>query len=304
MRIAVVGTGGVGGYFGGRLAGSGADVHFLARGAHLSALRSHGLRILSPLGDAHLVRVNASDDPAAIGPVDLVLFAVKLYDMQEATRLLPPLIGAHTIVVPFQNGVDAVATLTRAVGAEHVAGGTAYISSVIEQPGVIRHTAMGRMAFGAVDGHQPEALKELLALCQRAGIDAALSDRILVDIWAKFVRLTVFSGITCVARSPIGIVRESPALRAMMESAVHESVSVARCKQISLPHSAYDDTLAGLGALPANTKASMLVDLERGRPLELPWLSGAMARIGDEVGVETPTHDLFVALLAPHVRGT
>jgi len=303
MRIAVFGTGGVGGYFGGRLAASGADVHFLARGAHLAAMQSRGLRILSPLGDADIPRVDATADPAAIGPVDVVIFAVKLYDMQDAARMLAPLLGSNTVVIPLQNGVDAVDTLAAAVGAKHVAGGTAYISALIAEPGVIRHTAIGRMTFGPVDGRHLDTLREFHALCKRAGIDAVLSDRIFVDIWAKFARLTVFSGMTCIARSPIGVIRDSPALRALMEAAVHESVSVARGKQIPLPHSAYDDTLAGLRALPPQTRASMLEDLERGRRLELPWLSGAIARIGDEVGVDTPTHDLFVALLEPHVNG-
>jgi 2-dehydropantoate 2-reductase len=303
MRIAVFGTGGVGGYFGGRLAASGADVHFLARGAHLAALRSRGLRILSPLGDAHVPHVDATADPAAIGPVDVVLFAVKLYDMQDAARTLGPLLGPGTVVIPFQNGVDAVDTLTDAIGAEHVAGGTAYISALIAEPGVIRHTAMGRMTFGPVDGRHLDTLREFHALCQRANVEVVLSDRIFVEIWAKFARLTVFSGMTCIARSPIGVIRDSPALRALMEAAVHESVSVARGKQIPLAHSAYTDTLSGLGALPPETRASMLEDLERGRRLELPWLSGAMARIGDEVGVDTPTHDLFVALLEPHAGG-
>jgi 2-dehydropantoate 2-reductase len=262
------------------------------------------LRILSPLGNLHVPAVSATDDPASIGPVDLVLFAVKLYDMQSAaTNILPALVGPSTIVVPFQNGVDAVDTLSRAVGAEHVAGGTAYVSAVIDEPGVIRHTAMGRLTFGAIKGDQPAALREFHALCTAAGIDATLSDRILIEIWSKFARLTVFSGITCIARSPIGVIRDSAPLRALMEAAAHESVSVARGRQIALPHSAYADTLAGLGALPPHTKASMLEDLERGRPIELPWLSGAMARIGDEVGVDTPTHDLFVALLTPHLRG-
>jgi 2-dehydropantoate 2-reductase len=303
MRIAILGAGGVGGYFGGRLAASGADVHFIARGEHLAALQSRGLEIQSPAGNVHVARVNAAGDAAGVGPVDVVLFAVKLYDMQAAAAAMQPLIGPHTVVVPFQNGVDAVDTLSRAVGADHVAGGTAYVSALVAEPGVIRHVAMGRIAFGPIEGRHADTLRELHAICQRAGIDATLSDRIFVDIWAKFVRLTVFSGMTCIARSAIGVVRESPPLRAIMETAVHESVSVARGKQIPLPHSTYDDTLAGLDALPPQTRASMLEDLERGRRLELPWLSGAVARIGDEVGVDTPTHDLFVALLTPHVNG-
>jgi 2-dehydropantoate 2-reductase len=303
MRIAIVGSGGVGGYFGGRLAAAGNDVHFIARGEHLAAMRARGLRILSPDGDTDVARVDASDDPAAIGPADIVLFAVKLYDMQDAARLLPPLIGADTIVVPLQNGVDAVDTLTRAVGARHVVGGTAYVSAVIAEPGVIRHTAMGRMTFGAIDGVHPPALRSLHDICLRSGVDSKLSDHINLDIWSKFARLTVFSGMTCIARSPIGVVRDSPDLRAIMEAAVRESVAVARGRQVHLPISAFDDTLRGLGALPPHAKASMLEDLERGRPLELPWLSGAMVRIGTEVGVDTPTHKLFVALLALHVRG-
>jgi 2-dehydropantoate 2-reductase len=303
MRIAVLGSGGVGGYFGGRLAARGADIHFVARGAHLDAMRARGLRILSPLGDVHVPSVNATDDPASIGPVDVVLFAVKLYDMQAATALLPPLIGPNTIVVPLQNGVDAVEILARAVGREHVVGGTAYVSAVIDEPGVIRHTAMGRMTFGALDANHPQPLRSLYETCVTAGVDAKLSERINVDIWAKFVRLTVFSGMTCIARAPIGVIRDSPDLRSIMDAAVHESVAVARGKQIHLPHSAFEDTLKGLDALPAHAKASMLEDLERGRPIELPWLSGAMVRIGHEIGVDTPTHKLFVALLSPHVKG-
>jgi 2-dehydropantoate 2-reductase len=304
MKIAVVGVGGVGGYFGGRLAASGADVHFIARGGNLAALKAKGLQIFSPQGDVHVANVKATDDASTIGPVDLVLFCVKLYDMESAAgTLLPALVGPSTIVVPTQNGVDAVAALSKAVGAEHVAGGTTYVSSLLEAPGVIRHVALGRLAFGAIKGEHPAALQQFKDLCAKAGIDAKLSDRIVVDTWAKFVRLTVFSGITCIARSPIGVCLSDPRLFAILDAAVHESVSVARGMQVALPHSAYDDTLAGLRSLPPHAKASMLEDLERGRRLELPWLSGAMARIGDEVGVDTPTHDLFVTLLSPHVNG-
>ena len=294
----------MGGYFGGRLAAAGQDVHFVARGAHLAALRSKGLMILGQQGDIHVPKVNATDDAKSIGPVDLVLFCVKLYDMQSAAAtVLPPLIGPATIVVPTQNGVDAVETLSKAVGASHVVGGTTWLSAVIQEPGVIRHVAMGRLAFGATKGEHPAVLREFHDVCAKADVDTKLSDRILIDIWAKFARLTVFSGITCIARSPIGVCLDSPGLYKLLDAAVHESVSVARGMQISLPHSAYEDTLAGLRALPPHAKASMLEDLERGRRLELPWLSGAMARIGDEVGVDTPTHDLFVTLLTPHVNG-
>jgi 2-dehydropantoate 2-reductase len=303
MRIAVIGAGGVGGYFGGRLAAAGTEVWFIARGAHLEALRTSGLTILSPNGDIKVSDVHATDDPSQVGPVDIVFFTVKLYDSESALTLLPPLIGPATLVVPFQNGVESVDMLRRAVGAQHVAGGTAYVAAVISDPGVIRHTAMGRIIFGPVDGHGLARLEPLLAACSRAGFEATLSDKVQVDIWAKFARLTVFSGMTALARSPIGIVREDPDLLAMMKSALHESIAVARGRQIPLPHNLFDEVVAAMTSLPPNTKSSMLEDLERGRRLELPWLSGAVVRIGQEVGVHAPTHRLIATVLRPHVRG-
>jgi 2-dehydropantoate 2-reductase len=303
MRIAIVGSGGVGGYFGGRLAATGVDVTFIARGAHLAALREHGLRIESPSGNLHVPRVSATDDPASVGPVDIVFFTVKLYDTESALATLPPLIGPQTLVIPFQNGVDSVERLTQTLGKTHVAGGTTYVTAVIAEPGLIRHTAMERLLFGPVAGPAPPVLQELRDAGKRAGFDAVLSDRILVDIWTKFARLSVFSGITAVTRSPIGVVRADPDLRALLETALHESIAVARGKQIPLLASTFADAMAGFSGLPPQARSSMLEDLERGRRLELPWLSGAVVRIGDEVGVDVPTHRLIVALLKPHVHG-
>jgi 2-dehydropantoate 2-reductase len=303
MRIAILGSGGVGAYYGARLAQAGAEVHFIARGAHLAAMRERGLTIKSPEGDIHLPVVDATDDPARIGPVDLVLFTVKLYDMEDAITLLPPLLGPDTLVVPFQNGVDAVDRLSAAVGRPHVAGGTTYITAVVAEPGVIRHTALNRLIFGPLSGEAPESLKELERLCHKAGFEGILSERILVDIWAKFARLSVFSGMTSLVRSPIGVVRSDSELRVMMETALHESISVARAKQVPLVHDTFTIVMAGYDALPPQAKSSMLEDLERGRRIELPWLSGAIVRIGQQVGVNTPTHSLIVRLLRPHVNG-
>src|SRR5450631_1848923 len=187
MRIAVVGSGGVGGYFGGRLAASGADVAFLARGAHGDALREQGLRIESPKGSFHLPRVEVSADPVEVGPVDVVMFAVKLYDVEAALGLLPPLLGAsqESVVIPFQNGVETVELLVRSVGAQHVAGGTATVSAVIAEPGVIRHTALDEIIFGEIDGARSPRLVRFLEACRRAGFQAMLSPHILVDIWSK-----------------------------------------------------------------------------------------------------------------------
>jgi 2-dehydropantoate 2-reductase len=304
MRIAIVGSGGVGGYFGGRLAATGADVTFLARGAHLEALRTRGLRIDSPKGHAHLPHVNASDDPAAIGPVDIVFFAVKLYDTEGALALLPPLIGPETVVIGFQNGVESIDMLTRAVGPDHAAGGVAYVSAVIAEPGVIRHTAMDRLIFGELDGSRSGRLEWLLEACRPAGFQATLSTDINVEIWTKFVRLSVFSGMTAVTRSPIGVIREDPELFAMLKTAVKEAMTVAHAKGVAVSESTVADVAAAYIALPPQAKASMLEDLERGRRLELPWLSGAVVRIGREVGADTPTHRFITAVLKPHVRGS
>jgi 2-dehydropantoate 2-reductase len=303
VRIAIVGSGGVGGYFGGRLAAAGADVTFIARGAHLDAMRSRGLLVHSPLGDVHLPRVHATGDPAAIGPVDVVLFTVKLYDTESAISLLPPLIGPETVVVPFQNGVDTVDRLTRAVGREHTAGGTAYVAALVAEPGVIRHTANNRLVFGELDGARSQRLEGLLDACRAGGIDATMSEHIEVDIWTKFVWLTVLSGVTTVTRLPIGAIRDDADLMALCEAAMLEGMAVARAKGISLPLTVLDDLVPGLHRLPPQAKSSMLEDLERGRPLELPWLSGAVVRIGEELGVLAPTHRFITTVLMPHVGG-
>ncbi len=255
MRIAIVGAGGVGGYFGGRLAAAGADVAFLARGPHLEAMRARGLLIRSPKGDVHLPRVHAVADPNDIGPVDIVLFAVKLYDTDAALAVLPPLIGSNTAVIPLQNGVDGVSNVLRAVGREHTAGGTCYVSAVIEEPGVIKHTAMEHLIFGELDGRHSPRLRQLLDECLRTNFQTSLSDNITVDIWTKFVRLSVFSGMTAVTRSPIGVTVNDPDLLAMLKSAVAEALAVAHAKGVAVPDSMVDDVARAYAALPPQTKA-------------------------------------------------
>jgi 2-dehydropantoate 2-reductase len=303
MRIAIVGSGGVGGYFGGRLAAAGADVTFLARGAHLDALRTRGLRITSPKGDVHLPHVQAAGDTNEIGPVDIVLFAVKLYDMASAVATLPPLLGPNTAVIPLQNGVDSVEMVTRAVGPAHAAGGTCYVSAVIAEPGVIKHTAMDHLIFGELDRTRSPRLIALEEACRPAGFRSTLSGDITLAIWTKFVRLSVLSGMTAVTRSPLGVIREDPELWAMVKAAVEEGMAVAHAKGIPVSAASVEEVAKAYSALPAETKSSMLEDLERGRRIELPWLSGAVARIGKEVGVPTPTHRFIAAVLKPHVDG-
>ena len=303
MRIAVVGSGGVGGYFGGRLAAAGTDVTFLARGAHLAAMRARGLRITSPKGDVHLATVKAESDPAAVGPVDVVFFAVKLYDTESALALLPPLVGPGTVVIGFQNGVETIGTLNRAVGAAHAAGGVSYVSAVIAEPGVIRHTAMDHLIFGEQDGSRSPRLEALLKACRPAGFQSTLSTDITVEIWTKFVRLSVFSGMTAVTRSPIGVIVNDPELLEMLKAAVRETLAVAHAKGVMVASGIDEDVARAYKALPPQAKASMLEDLERGRRIELPWLSGAVVRLGKEAGVPTPTHSFIATVLKPHVNG-
>lgn len=313
MRIAILGSGGVGGYFGARLAAKGEDVVFLARGAHLAAMRAQGLRIVSPDGNLRLPSVRATDDPTEAGPVDVVFFAVKLYDTESALALLPPLVGPRTLVVPFQNGVESVDVLTRAIGAAHVAGGTCYVSAVIDEPGVIRHTAMARLVFGEVTPGAGAAapaspvrqmLEALLAACQGTGFEAELSDRIMEAVWAKFARLTAFSGMTSVTRCPIGVILQDPDLHAMMTAALSESFAVARASGIPLDPSLVPKIMAANATQPPGMKSSMLEDLERGRRLELPFLSGAVVARGAALGVPTPTHRFIATVLKPFVAGT
>jgi 2-dehydropantoate 2-reductase len=303
MRIAVMGTGGVGGYFGGRLAASGPDVTFIARGAQLEALRARGLRLQSPKGDLALDSVRATDDPSTIDPVDVVLFTVKMYDVDDAARAVRPLLGPNTVVVTLQNGVEAVEMVSRHVGRNHVAGGVAYIAAVGVQPGVIQHTALDTLIFGELDGSRSGRLEALLRACQTAGFQAVLSENIEVDLWSKFSRLSVFSGMTAVTRSPIGVLRSDPALLAMLRSACEETMAVGRARDVPLPPALMDDILKMVHALPPVAKASMLEDLERGKRLELPWLSGAVVRLGAESGVATPIHHFITTVLAPFVNG-
>jgi 2-dehydropantoate 2-reductase len=303
MRIAIVGSGGLGGYFGGRLAAAGADVVFFARGAHLQALRANGLRIESPKGNLHLRSVSATDDATTAGKADVVFFAVKLYDTDAAMALLPPLVGAETVVIPFQNGVESVDMLSRSVERRNLAGGTAYVQAAIEAPGVIRHVALDRLIFGELDGTRSERLERLLGLCLDAGISATLSERIEVEIWSKFVHLSAMSGLTAVTRCPVGPLRDDPDLLAMWQAAVVESAAVARARGIDLPRSFFDDLMTLVQQLPPQSRSSLLLDLEHHRPLELPWLSGAVVRMGRTLDVQTPIHRFITTVLTPHVNG-
>jgi 2-dehydropantoate 2-reductase len=304
MRIAVVGAGGVGGGFGAALAKAGADVTFIARGAHLAAMKRDGLKVVSQRGDTHLVPTQATDDPAEIGPVDIVLFCVKLWDVESAGERIKPLVGPGTAVIPLQNGIDAHERLLPILGKNAVMGGVAQISASITAPGVI--TQVGtfmRMIFGELDGSRSQRAEDFLALCQKAGFDAVLSDQIITDLWMKFILLAANASITALARQPIGLLRDDPDIRPVFIAAYQEVIDLARAKGVTLPSDALDRVLEFNRHAPPTMRASMALDLERGNRLELPWLGGKVAELGRQLGVPTPTHGVMYAMLKPYAMG-
>ena len=304
MHITIMGTGGVGGYFGAKLAQAGCDVSFVARGAQLAALRERGLRIESPLGDLHLPRVQATDRPADIGTTDLVLFGVKLWDTQVAAEAIKPLMGAQTAVVSFQNGVVKDDILRKVLGERSVIGGVCYIAATIAEPGLIRHSGkMQKLVFGEYDGSSSERVTRLRDACAKAGIDHELSGRIRQTVWEKFVFLVGLSGTTASARVPVGVIRANERARAFLRDTMDEVVQVARADGVDLPADFADDRLAFCDQLPATMTSSMHNDLERGGRLEVPWLSGDVVARGQRLGIATPCNRAIFDILSVHSEG-
>ncbi|GEL25102.1 2-dehydropantoate 2-reductase [Pseudonocardia sulfidoxydans NBRC 16205] len=304
MRIAVMGTGGVGGYFGARLARGGHDVAFIARGRQLAALRADGLRVRSPLGDVHLPDVTATDDPSELDPVDLVVFAVKLWDTETAAAQIRPLLREGTGVVSFQNGVAKDEVLGKALGPGHVVGGVCYIAAEIAEPGVVRHSGpLQKLVVGEYDGSLSPRVVAFREACVDSGIDVEISDRIEQTIWEKFVFLVGLSGTTALTRGPIGPVRENARSRRFLREVMDEVVAVARARGVALPADYADDRLAFVDTVPSTMTSSMHNDLEAGRPLEVEWLSGDVAARGATLGVATPANRAIADLLAVHAAG-
>ena len=304
MRIAVVGAGGVGGGFGAALAKAGADVTFIARGAHLAAMKSQGLKIHGGRGETHLVPTKATDDPADVGTVDIVLFCVKLWDVESAGQHIKPLVGAGTAVIPLQNGIDAAERLIPILGSHAVMGGVAQISASITGPGLIQQVGtFMRMIFGELDGKRSQRSEDFLALCLKAGFDATLSDQILTDLWMKFILLATNASITAATRQPIGKLRDDPDIRPIFMAAYQEIIDVGRARGIALPADAREKIVEFNAHAPQAMKASMALDLDRGNRLELPWLGGKVVQLGRELGVPTPTHATMYAMLKPYMMG-
>ncbi len=304
MKIAVMAAGAVGGYFGGRLADAGADVRFIARGRHLDVLRRDGLRIESPLGDLHLADAQAHEDPAEIGPVDIVLFAVKLWSSEHAAAQCRPLIGPDTAVITLQNGIGSAERIAPVAGAAHAVGGAAYIASVLAEPGLVRHgSEFARLLFGEADGSESPRLGAFLESCDAAGIDATLSTDIERDQWEKFVFLVGLSGITGLTREPIGPSLIDPDRRALFHDLRKEVVAVGRAAGVALDPGFADDRLAFAETVPATMRASLLHDLESGNRLELDWLAGEVVRRGRALGVATPANAAVHVGLEPYAEG-
>lgn len=304
MRVAVMGTGGVGGYFGARLAEGGHDVSFIARGRQLEALRANGLRVQSPRGDIHLPAVVATDDPATLDPVDVVLFGVKLWDTETAAVQVKPLLDEETAVVSLQNGVLKDDVLRRELGATHVLGGVCYLSAVIAEPGVIRHSgSLQKIVFGEYDGSVTPRVSALRDACVHSGIDVEVAGEIERTIWEKFVFLVGLSGTTCLTRTPIGPIRDDPRSRSFLHDVMDEVVQVARAQGVPLPADYAADRLAFVDTLPAAMTSSMHQDLERGSKLEVAWLSGDVVARGAGAGVGTPANRAVADLLAVHADG-
>ena len=305
MRIGVMGAGAIGGYLAARLAAAGHELALIARGPHLAALRERGLRLRSELGDVHAWPAAATDDPREVGPVDLLLFTVKLYDAESAIAAALPMVAPTTGVVTFQNGVEATDLLGRAFGPERTIGGTAHIPAQIVAPGEIGHLArLARFVIGAMSGPPDERVAEFGDALVAAGVDASITDRIERAIWEKFVLLAAFSGVSAVTRASFATIRGHDATRAMLVAAVLEAVTVAMAKGVDLPPDCAERTIRFLlEEAPPEAKASQTHDLEAGRRLELPWLSGAVVRLGRELGLPTPTHQFLCAALAPYVGG-
>jgi len=305
MRIAVVGTGGIGGPYGASLAKAGADVTFVARGAHLAAMQENGLRVEGDRGETHIRPAQATDDIAGIGTVDFVLFCVKLWDVEGVGRQLRAIIGPGTAVVPLQNGVDAAERLIPILGHDAVMGGTAFVTGNIAAPGVIRQTgAYQRMTFGELDGRLSERGQRLRNLCEAGGFEGVLSPDIRVPIWEKFILLVPLSGLNALTRVPLGVWRDDPDLLSLYEAALRETIAVGLAEGVRLAPDSIDKGMALMRSMPAHHMTSMGNDLLHGNRLELPWFAGRVVELGRRHDIPTPVNGFIYAALKPYISGS
>jgi 2-dehydropantoate 2-reductase len=305
MRIAMMGSGGVGGFFGGRLAHAGYDVAFVARGAHLEAMRHAGLTLESEAqGDIRIPKVQVTDDPATLGPVDLVILSVKLWDTEAAARAIAPIVGPQTGVLSLQNGVVKDDILRSLFPPAQVMGGVGYVATHIARPGVIHQVGtMQRIVLGEYDGNPSERARFLHAALVKAGVNAELSGDVRRAIWEKYVFLVGLSATTTTMRRPLGPIRANPQARAFLLDVMREVVAVGRALGVALPEDYAEARLAFADSLPEDMTSSMHHDLERGNPLEVNWLSGGVVELGRKAGIPTPANRAVCDILALHAAG-
>ena len=302
MKIAMMGSGGVGGLFGGRLAKAGCDVTFIARGAHLAALREQGLMLENePQGNIHVPQVKATDDPAQVGPVDLVILSVKLWDTEAAAKQVAPMVGPDTAVLSLQNGVIKDEIMRRVFGDKAVMGGVCYVATHISKPGTIHQTGtMQRIVVGEYDGSVSKRVKDLHEALVQSGVTAELSTDVRRSIWEKYVFLVGLSATTTSMRRTLGPVRSNPQTRAFLQDLMAEVVAVGRAHGVALTDEFAGSRMAFADSLPADMTSSMHHDLEKGNRLEVDWLSGGVVKLGREKGVPTPCNRAVCDILALH----
>ena len=304
MRIVVLGAGGVGGYFGAKLARAGEDVTFVARGAHLAAIRAAGLRVRSTIEGEAVVKVDAVEDTTGLPPADVVLLTVKAYGTEAVLERARAVVGPETAVITLQNGVQSVEAIDRVFGAGHAVGGAAYIFAVIGAPGVIEHRLLGRIAFGEMDGRRTPRAERVLAALQKAEIPAELSADIRRVMWEKYLLICAQAGMTALARVPAGVLRAHAPTWAMYRALVEEVAAVGRAEGVALAPDSVDSVMKAAEALPATAYSSLHHDLVNGKPLELEALHGHLVRLGGRHGVQTPMAAAVYAALLPHAAGS
>ncbi|MEA2572193.1 MAG: 2-dehydropantoate 2-reductase [Acidobacteriota bacterium] len=303
MRVAVIGAGGVGGYFGGRLAASGVHTTFIARGATLEALRTRGLRVDSINGDFAIEHLAATDEPSSIGIVDAVLFAVKAWQIPEAAEAIRPLVGPETIVVPLENGMEAPEQLARVLPDANILGGLCGIVSYIVEPGHIRHSgAEPFVMFGALNPGRSAAAERLRDLFIAAGVKADIPPDINRSMWTKFLFIAPMSGVGAATRAPVGVWRTIPETRELAMRAIDEVLAVANARGVTLAEDAAAQTLARFDALPAESTSSLQRDVMEGKPSELDAQLGAVVRMAEAAGIAVPVCTALYRLLLPQER--
>ena len=304
MRIAVIGTGGIGGPYGAALAKAGADVTFVARGAHLAAIQEKGLRIEGDRGETDILRARATDDIAGIGTVDVVLSCVKLWDVETVAGQLRAIVWPQTAVVPLQNGVDAAERMIPILGREAVMGGVAFVTGTITAPGVIRQTGTyQRMTFGELDGQISERGLRLRDLCETAGFEGVLSSDIMVPVWEKFLLMVPLAGLNALTRLPLGKWREHADLVALYDAVLRETVAVGGAEGVRLSPDSVENGMAMMQSMPPYHMTSMGNDLLRGNRLELPWFAGKVVELGGRHCIPTPANGFIYAALKPYING-